>query len=231
MKILLTLLLTLLLIPTLASSQVLKVDADRLVRITGSIRGDIIEQAQQLEQLTTDGKKPIYILIGSPGGHVLPGIHFINAMKLAKARKVGLICVVPVMAASMAFQFLAYCDLRYVFEDTLLLFHPMKISGCMSLTSRQLRSEAKIMRMYEDKLNKELLAKMKINKKVFWFHYRTETLWTADALAKRTHNFIIVVKNIKGVDNLFKIKKKSTAPWMYLLLQKSEYIPAGCQEE
>jgi ATP-dependent protease ClpP protease subunit len=128
-------------------------------------------------------------------------------MKIASARNVTINCVVPVIAASMAFHILAHCDNRYVLADTFLLFHPMRISGLLQMTAEELEYEAAAIRMYEEPMNDALISKMGMKEDIFWYHNKHETMWTASALDEMTTDFLIIVDDVKGIPDLFRLAR------------------------
>lgn len=201
--------------------KVLEVNVKRMVRVIGEVDQSIMDDANQLEALSAQSKDPIYIVINSPGGSVSFGMQFLTAMKVAKSRDVKLVCVVPNLAASMAFHMLAECDERYALSYTLLLWHPMKTGGMfVMLSADQMEYLVKTMRSWEVPLNDKIMKQLNLSKDLFYYHYTHETLFIPSQLAEIAPNFITIIDEVKGVPNLFKMKKepnpfdarKTTAP-------------------
>jgi ATP-dependent protease ClpP protease subunit len=186
----------------------IKLDPRRTVSIVGVVDGKILDQANKLTNLVNANPKgTVYIAINSPGGMVVPGFQFLTAMKMAKLRGTKLVCVVPVLAASMAFHFLAECSEVYTTEFALLLWHPMKASFMFqSLTPEEMEYEAAMIRMYEAPLNARLIEAMKVEEDFFYYHYAHETLWIARALKEEAPEFIKIVDVIEGLPNLFSVE-------------------------
>jgi ATP-dependent protease ClpP protease subunit len=206
MKKLLVLALALLGLASTAQAQTLTVDPSRTIRIVGAVSGNALVAATELEQLVTKSTKPVYIVLNSPGGSVYAGLQFVNAMLLAQTRGVKLVCVAPVMAMSMAFYFYAICDERYAFDGSLLLWHPMKINTNAPLSAEDLEYEGWAIRMLEAPMIELLVKTLGLPRAVFFYHYRRETMWTASGLHKIAPNFLILVKNVDGVPNLFDLE-------------------------
>jgi ATP-dependent protease ClpP protease subunit len=197
-------------INTVCYSKTLEVNEKRTVRVVGVVEKDIMTEAEQLNNLSAESKDPIYIIINSPGGSVAFGMQFLTAMKIAKNRGSRLVCLVPNLAASMGFHFLAECDERYALAYSLLLWHPMKIGGMfVMLSADQMEYMVKVMRSWEVPLNNKLMEQLDVSKDLFYYHYTHETLFTPGQLAEIAPNFITVVDDVKGVPNLFKMEKDS----------------------
>ena len=100
---------------------------ERTLTVIGPIGAGAIETAHKIERLSAKSSDPIYIVINSPGGGVLAGSQLSQAMDIARARDVKVVCAVGSMAASMAFQLLPHCTERYALPNSLLLFHPSRV--------------------------------------------------------------------------------------------------------
>src|SRR5690606_10394069 len=114
--------------------------------------------------------------------------------------------------ASMACQVLAHCDERYALPRSLLLWHPPAIVSRGAINSYALRYLAEQITIMARRLTSELLARMTIPDKDFWYHYRNETLWLASDLVKASPGFLTIVTNVTGLKdprNLFNIQKVS----------------------
>lgn len=193
-------------ISTFAGARTIEFNPERTIEFRGPIGGSVIKAAARIETLSAASSDPIYFLINSPGGAVLPGIQVISAMNIAKARGVRFICAAPVMAASMGFQFLVNCDERYVFKYSLLLWHPMKQFIMGGMDKEDLLYASKKIRSLEKPLLAELFEALRISRKEFLYHYRHETMWTAVELKELCPHFIEIVDDIKGVKNLFGLR-------------------------
>ena len=189
-----------------ATARTLTVDPKRTIVINKVVTGDILQDAGTLIDMADISKDPIYIVINSPGGAVFPGLQFITAMQIARHRGIKLHCVVPVMAASMGFQILVNCNYRYAFEHSLLLWHPMKIAGLMSLAASDCLYIGKELTKIERPLIVDIIKSLKITKRQFYYHYRHETMWTAGTLKKMSPNFLIQIDDIRGVTGFFNLR-------------------------
>ena len=133
---------------------------------------------------------------------IFSGLLFINSMLSAQSEGVKIRCYVPGMAASMAFQIFAFCDERYVLEYSMLLWHPPRISGFMTLTPKKLKDMSDRMETLEKELVDPLRKKLfMIPNKIFLFHYHNETFHLGTELNKLTSGrFLKVVKTMPGVN-------------------------------
>ena len=187
-----------------AFGQTYRADPSRIVEVKGPVDKKIIDRAKELEALSNVNLKPITIVINSPGGSVVPGFVFLNAMKLVRARGIKLNCVVTNLAASMAFHFLAECSERYAFDYSLLLWHPMRVGGMFaSFSADEMEYLIYVMRAWELPLNARLMQVLNINKELFYYHYSKETLFTTIQLQQISPRFIRRIKNIQGVRGIF----------------------------
>lgn len=188
---------------TQLAAKTVEFNKDRTIYFRGVIKGNVLEEAAKIEMLSAQSSDPIYFVLNSPGGSVLPGIQVISAMNLAKERGVEFHCVAPVMAASMAFQFFANCDVRYAFKYSLLLWHPMKTALPGGLDKEQLLYASQRIRALEKPLLKELFLALKITKAQFIHHYKNETMWIGEELNELTPEFLTLIDDVKGIDGLF----------------------------
>ena len=200
----------LLLIPLTAHAGVATQDyvefsRDRLVNITNVIDGSGISYANQIANLTeADVKRPIDILINSPGGLVLTGNLVIQAMEAAKFRGVTIRCFTAVMAASMAFSMYHHCTERYAYNKSLFLFHPARVMGIETLTGRDAKKLADKLLPGDAELLEDL-GSMGMDKDVMEEAFYDERMWTGKELAEATKSgYIVLVKDIRGIGNPFR---------------------------
>ena len=200
------LLLATLVLSTNLHANILTVPADRTVRIMGEVNGSILPAISKLETLSRSSSDPIFILINSPGGSILAGNLFINAMHVAQNRGVKLHCASTMFAASMAFQFLVECDYRYAFKHTKLLFHPPRIMYMGVLLETQMRQWIEELEQIESKMIPVMQEAMGLSDEVFNHHYHAETFWDAEDLQAYTkRGFITIIDDIVGITNIFQI--------------------------
>lgn len=176
-------------------------DAKRTVRIVGEIDGSSIDKYAEKILKLIGNKKPIYLLINSPGGMVLPGTTVVDAIESAKASGSEVHCVAGSLAASMAFQMFTHCSHRYAFAHTKLLFHPMsiEIGGRVSELATLLTYLARV----EKDMKKRLLKELNIPADVFEAHYAAETMWEARHIKEMSPKFLTIVTEVKGIKKLF----------------------------
>lgn len=178
---------------------------ERTLYFIGPIGPEVIAKADTLEKLSVESDDPITLIINSPGGQVLPGLQLISAMRVAQSRGVKIRCLVPIMAASMAFQFLAECSERYAFANSLLLFHPMSLGVRGNFTQEQFLYFGKQLGILEKPMREDLIRLMKIDRKTFTYHYQHETMWTALSLLVVAPDFVTIVDGVKGVNGPFNL--------------------------
>lgn len=184
------------------------VDQSRLVRIVGVVNHNIIEKANELIKLASESKKPIYLLINSPGGQVIAGNFFLDALRQVQAQGIKVIGISTVFAASMAFSILLECDERYTLSNTMLLFHPVRVMTRQPLTAPILRELAADLQKFDDKLIPLLVAKLNLKRDVIEKHYYAETFWNAGDLAKASPKFLTVVKSVLNIENMFQYRNQ-----------------------
>lgn len=176
----------------------------RTLTINGEVTGAIVLQANEVYALALKSSDPIYFVINSPGGSVYAGLQMLTAMRAAKSRGVKFHCLSTLMAASMAFQIYSYCDYRYAFENTLLLFHPMRVSKG-TFTSDEMVYQADLMHRLEGPLVEMLIKTLRMERGLFFTHYSQETLWTAYALLQASPRYLTIVDDAEGLGVLFEL--------------------------
>jgi ATP-dependent protease ClpP protease subunit len=190
-----------------SSSKVVRLDEERTVSIVGPVGVNVIATAEQIIRLADKDTKPIYVVINSPGGNVHTGILVIQAIRVAQSRGIKIRCVSTVMAASMGFQILAACDERFVLRHTYLLWHPMRLFTMYPQDADELLYNGNSMKSLEDLLNKDLLSVLQIPTKVFYYHRKHETMWTAEQLKQITPRFIVIVDDVQGIKSMFEMSE------------------------
>lgn len=189
------------------ASTVISVDPDRTVVIEDAIDGGIIQQANEILGMTklaveSDSNKVLDIIINSPGGNVMAGLQFISAMEIAQHRGYTIRCSVTVMAASMAYQILSKCDERYAFKGALLLWHPVRISGYITLTPTDSARLAHDLDTIETVLVDQLKENFKVDEEYFNWHYHAETMHVASSLVKDVPGFITLIDDIEDLPSI-----------------------------
>lgn len=161
------------------------VQAENLVYVRDEINESILIQASKLSLLAaTKDVTHINIIINSPGGMVFFGDFFINAMKAAQARGIKLVCVVPTMAASMAFSIFNECDERYALSKAKLLFHPVRTQIRGYVTAYDMVPV--VQELAQDDLNvmRSIKERTGLPEQELIVAFMTEKFWDAEELEK-----------------------------------------------
>lgn len=183
------------------------VKPERTVKIIGAIDIGLLEQAKKIRSLAVKSKKPIYIIINSPGGGVYGGYMFIDAMHDVQSRGIEIRCFVGSIAMSMAFNILMECDSRYSYENSLLMFHPVRVSGG-ALTARQMRRLAPELQALDNRMLEVLDATVDMSRYKISKAFYLEHIWTSWELNEKVDDdFITIVKRIDGVSDAVSFRK------------------------
>lgn len=190
--------------PTRDQPIVFKVDKDRTLYLRGEVADNAMAMASQVVDLASKSRAPISIVINSPGGSIYAGLQLMSAIGMAQKRGVMVRCVVPVLAASMAFQIFSVCDERYTLQYSLLLFHPARLMLKGMFTADELEYAGKQLRALDEKLKDELSVRLGMERSVYDYHYAHETLWIAtDLNAAVERDFATIVDDLSGVSDPF----------------------------
>jgi ATP-dependent protease ClpP protease subunit len=189
-----------------AKAETLIVNPKRTLNIYGPVDSGTIFTANRLLEMTKESKDPVYIVLNSPGGGVLSGMQVISIMRVLKSRGVEIHCVVPMMAASMAFQFFAECTHRYAFEYSLLLWHPIRAEVNGVLTPKQAIALAEDMQRYEKYMVNVLLRELDIDEELFYKHYYNETFHLGGGLKDMSPDFLTIITDVVGVKQPFSMR-------------------------
>jgi ATP-dependent protease ClpP protease subunit len=182
-----------------ATASELNVDTGRLIRIEGVVDENILAKTGELNELVTASTAPVYILINSPGGEVLTGLQFVNAIKDAQARGVSVKCFVPNLAMSMAFVIFSECSERYAQRYSLLLFHPMRVTLRGNYRADDLTEFASGLNLIEAPLINTMVRRTGLKRDFFLRNYFAETVWTAETLKAYSPNFVRIVDSFGDV--------------------------------
>ncbi len=185
------------------AKEILRVEPDRTITLTGPVGENAMEAAVHLLDLAAKSTDDIYMVINSPGGNVLPGMQLVQAMNIAKSRGIEIRCVVPNLAASMAFIIFANCTDRYAFNASLLLWHPMRVGTDRGMTEEDARAAAEYMHQLSKPLLRLQWRALGISWKLFMKHYKLETMWSAEALHEVAPHFLTLIEDVEGVPNIF----------------------------
>ena len=181
-----------------SSEDILQIDNSRKVEIRGAIR-DLDKDAARLLSFARKEKAPIFIIIDSPGGSVMAGARFIQAMDRAKAAGSDIHCIVEGMAASMAMHIFGNCSVRYAFETSFLLWHPafIYINGAPIGKEEADRISTQITLLVE-LFERRLIKALDIPLDVYYNYYYNEYFVSAWRLNKMSPKFMRLVDDVVG---------------------------------
>lgn len=192
------------------------INKDRVVVINDIIsKGNIMALVPKMEAMAKKSKAPIDLIINSPGGEVITGFAFINAMEALKGRGIQFNCYVPNIAASMAFQILVHCNRRVVLDKAFLLWHGVRVqlggglfSGGQVMTHKSSAALAEDLRAIDAVIIKELKA-LQLPTSVVMYHFDQETLHVGENLADLAPRF---VKSYSWVPGLLEALNDKNVP-------------------
>lgn len=159
--------------------------------ITDSIVGPMIETMTQLAKTGKD----VDIIISSPGGSVIAGNLMVDRMVQLKNDGVKFRCVVRDLAASMAFQFLLFCDERYATPHAFLLWHPVRIFAQGVVTAQLASNLATQLGQADEVALHDLRAHLSMSEADLVMHFYNETLHQAHNLLITAPGFFAKVTN------------------------------------
>lgn len=175
---------------------------ERTLYVIGPVDGSMLQLANKIERLSAESNKDIHIMINSPGGAVVVGLQIIQAIDIARARGVKVVCAVGVLAASMAFQLLPHCSERYAMKRSLLLFHPARAMVRGGITGEQALMIGKELARIDGRAAAENEAMMgSLERGWMARHFRNETLWEAKDLVSETKNNWLTIVDILDTPN------------------------------
>lgn len=185
-----------------------KLNKARTVVLDGAMGANVETVVEAIDKLSKESKKPIDIVIDSPGGSVVPGFWLINKMEEVKEQGIRLRCFVPRMAASMAFQTLVHCNERYTLDRSFLLWHGGRVGLMFAVVTEEVAKG-----LYEDLHRLNLIIKQELyatltdlSKEEIDKHFLAETLHVGTDLARIAPNFIKSYKTIPGLMEILKDK-------------------------
>lgn len=145
--------------------------------------------------------KEIDIIISSPGGSVIAGNMLVDRMVQLKQGGVKFRCFVRDLAASMAFQFLLFCDERYATPHAFLLWHPVRIFAQGVITAANASNLATQLGQADEVALHDLRAHLSMPEADMLTHFYNETLHQAYNLQQTAPGFFTKVTN--NVSNLY----------------------------
>lgn len=166
-------------------------------------RGNIMTLVPVMDQMAIKSKEPIHLIINSPGGDVVTGFMFINAMEAIRAKGIEIHCYVPQVAASMGFQIFLHCDKRIALSKSFLLWHGGRVQvggmGSAPMTEQSADQLAKDLALLNKVIIEDLKANMNLKDSVLMYHYYAETLHVASNLAELDPGFLTVEDAVPGL--------------------------------
>ena len=165
--------------------------------ITDSVVGPMIEAMTQLSKTGKD----VDIIVSSPGGSVIAGNLMVGRMVQLRNSGVKFRCVVRDLAASMAFQFLLFCDKRYATPHAFLLWHPVRIFAQGVITAQNASNLATQLQQADEVALHDLRAHLSMSEADILMHFYNETLHQAMNLQSTAPGFFAGVTN--NIGNLY----------------------------
>lgn len=207
------------------------IDPAKVMVLEGPITSQSIAPLKQvlLNEIVTDTVRPeLQLIINSPGGSVTAGFQFVAVLKAAKDKGMHVTCIVPGIAASMAFQILLQCDERHVLREAFLLWHRARVMGIdQPMTGPMLTHLGWELESTDATILADLLATLGMRKGEVLFHFEHETLHVGRALCSTTAStFCTSYDTIPGVYEAYSNPKvvRSAREMNPFLFKKNELI-------
>jgi len=135
----------------------LVLNPDRTIILNGAIQPFMIQDAinAMIAMEDLDERKPIFIIIDSPGGYVESGWKFINTLKAIKPYTVG---IVSGGAYSMAAIISLYVDKLYIMDSADMMYHEAAycICGSESIVASRLANTQKYLHKMHTRVAQKL---------------------------------------------------------------------------
>lgn len=202
----------LMLLVSCAASAAPELQRDRTAVIAGEISDNLERVEAALLSWSTD-RKPISLVINSPGGSLVNGFWLINKMESLRSSGIRIDCFVVDVAASMAFQLLMHCDRRYTLDHAFLLWHPVRVyvGGLFGepMTAAGATALANALQPYDNLIVRELKEVMGRDTNADWiqYHFNIETLHVGSTLASQLPNIFRSYPAIPGLLDALNDKK------------------------
>lgn len=139
----------------------IKASENQVIYITGPIGGNAASINREI-LYKARAKKPLYLVLDSPGGSVVDGASIITTMESAG---VPIYTVCSRMCASMAFIILEYGTKRYATNRSFLMAHPA--SGSFEGSFPIIHSRLKAFSDFTDSMNDDIAKRMGISLEKF----------------------------------------------------------------
>lgn len=197
----LILLVSFLLAPFASAKPEVELKPERTIVLAGVITDSIVGPTIEAMLALSKTGKDIDIVISSPGGSVIAGNLMVDRMVQLKNDGVKFRCVVRDLAASMAFQFLLFCDERYATPHAFLLWHPVRIFAQGVVTAQTASNLATQLAQADEVALHDLRAHLPMPEADILMHFYNETLHQAMNLQSTAPGFFAGVTN--KVANLY----------------------------
>lgn len=178
-----------------------KLSPDRTIVLAGMISDSTIAPMMEAVNKLAKTGKSIDIIISSPGGSVIAGNLLVDRVVQLKNDGIKFRCVVRDLAASMAFQFLLFCDERYATPHSFLLWHPVRIFAQGIITAQLADNLATQLAQADEVALHDLRAHMSMPEADLVTHFYNETLHQAFNLESTAPGFFSKVTN--KIENLY----------------------------
>jgi ATP-dependent protease ClpP protease subunit len=103
---------------------------------------------------------PIYLVLDTPGGSVVSGLQFIDAIKASGAT----VHTVTIFAASMGYQIVQELGKRYIIESGTLMSHRGSVSGMSGQIPGELTSRIQFLQSLLDGMSERAAKRISMNK-------------------------------------------------------------------
>jgi ATP-dependent protease ClpP protease subunit len=166
-----------------------------VISVVGEVGPQLVLKSKEMLSQTDP---IIRIFINSPGGSVVFGNQFIQAMEVVKYRGFKVECAVTNLAASMAMHILAHCDEKYVLDGGYLLFHEIRTGVRSPASPSELIEAIERMKILSESLDIYLRKELGATDYLYNFHNVAQTLWEVKVFNKMFPKFrTIVVKDVR----------------------------------
>lgn len=192
-----------------------EVDSKKALVIEGIIaQGNILPLGKKLLDMANAGESEAHLIISSPGGEIITGFLFLNLMEAAKAKGLKIVCFVPTVAASMAYQIFLHCDERHVLNNAYLLWHRARINvgglGSKPMTGPEMMQLGKDLELTDNAIFNEVVKYMgghEMGADDLLYHFNAETLHIGANLHVMLPSFVTSHKAIDGLFDSFMDRK------------------------
>lgn len=161
----------------------LEIDNDRAVLIKGEVEEYNMQYAiEELNKFAAESKKPVYLILNSPGGSVLDGFELVNTMEVLEQKGIKTICAIETMAYSMAAILAVYCQETYIHKFASIMHHEAAY-GIRGSQSR-INVRVKFTNDYLDALSTDIAKRLGMTPEDYRAKIHDEWWLTADQAVK-----------------------------------------------